>query len=57
MKKIISATLALLFVFTLIASPALAADSPKKMKIAFCIKNGGWMKITGTGIQCLSHMV
>ena len=36
MKKIISATLALLFVFTLIASPALAADSPKKMKIAFC---------------------
>ena len=36
MKKIISATLALLFVFILIASPALAADSPKKMKIAFC---------------------
>ena len=36
MKKIISATLALLFVFTLIASPALAADRPKKMKIAFC---------------------
>ena len=36
MKKIISATLALLFVFTLVASPALAADSPKKMKIAFC---------------------
>ena len=36
MKKIISATLVLLFVFILIASPALAADSPKKMKIAFC---------------------
>ena len=36
MKKMISALLALLFVFTLVASPALAADSPKKMKIAFC---------------------
>ena len=36
MKKMISATLALLLVFTLIASPALAADNTKKMKIAFC---------------------
>ena len=36
MKKMISALLALRFVFTLVASPALAADSPKKMKIAFC---------------------
>ena len=36
MKKMISAILALLFVFTLIASPALAADNAKKMKIAFC---------------------
>ena len=36
MKKMISALLALLFVFTLVASPAPAADSPKKMKIAFC---------------------
>ena len=36
MKKMITAMLALLFVFTLIATPALAADNPKKMKIAFC---------------------
>ena len=36
MKKMISAMLALLFVFALIATPALAADNPKKMKIAFC---------------------
>ena len=36
MKKIIAGILALLLVFTLIASPALAADDMKKMKIAFC---------------------